>query len=208
MSELKIPEDKEEVIYEAALAEFSKNGYDLASTNKIVNSIDISKGTLFNYFGNKRNIYIFVVKRVLDFLTPIFLEDIKNLSPDFFERISQVSAAKLKLTLQYPEESNILLESFGTKFEDFKKELQSEYDKYVALSNKLLLDELDFSKFKPGIDVQVVFNMLLFIGEGFSKQITTLYKSDYKKILENRDFIQEEYNKYINIIRASVYKDI
>lgn len=208
MSELKIPEDKEEVIYEAALAEFSKNGYDLASTNKIVSSIDISKGTLFNYFGNKRNIYIFVVKRVLDFLTPIFLEDIKNLSPDFFERISQVSAAKLKLTLQYPEESNILLESFGTKFEDFKKELQSEYDKYVALSNKLLLDELDFSKFKPGIDVQVVFNMLLFIGEGFSKQITTLYKSDYKKILENRDFIQEEYNKYINIIRASVYKDI
>lgn len=207
MSELKIPEDKEEVIYEAALAEFSKNGYDLASTNKIVNSIDISKGTLFNYFGNKRNLYIFVVKKVLDFLTPIFLEDIKNLSSDFFERISQVSAAKLKLTLQYPEESNILLESFGTKFEDFKKELQSEYDKYVSLSNKLLLDELDFSKFKPGIDVQVVFNMLLFIGEGFSKQITTLYKSDYKKILENRDFIQEEYNKYINIIRASVYKD-
>ncbi|GKX65009.1 TetR/AcrR family transcriptional regulator [Inconstantimicrobium mannanitabidum] len=207
MSEIKIPGDKEAVIYKAALAEFSKNGYDLASTNKIVNSIDISKGTLFNYFGNKRNLYIFVVKKVLDFLTPILLEDIKNLSPDFFERISQVSAAKLKLTLQYPEESNILLESFGTKFEDFKKELQSEYDKYVVLSNKLLLDELDFSKFKSGIDVQVVFNMLLFIGEGFSKQITTLYKSDYKKILENRDFIQEEYNKYINIIRTSVYKD-
>lgn len=84
MSEIKIPKDKENMIYSAALLEFSKNGYKLSSTNKIVDSINISKGTLFNYFGNKRNLYLYVVNKCLDIITPILLEEIKNVSSDFF----------------------------------------------------------------------------------------------------------------------------
>lgn len=123
----------------------------------------------------------------------------------FFNRISEISTAKLKISLQYPAETTVLLESFGTQFDEFKKDLQPEYYKYVVLTNKLLLDGLDYSKFKPGVDINVVFNMLIYISEGVSKKVTELYGSDYKLILENRDSIQEEYNKYLDIIKESVY---
>ena len=54
------PEKRERII-NAALKEFAKNGYDKASTNEIVKESGISKGSLFNYFISKKELYLFLL---------------------------------------------------------------------------------------------------------------------------------------------------
>lgn len=53
--------DKRERIINAALNEFARNGYGKASTNEIIKEAGISKGSLFNYFNNKKELYLFLL---------------------------------------------------------------------------------------------------------------------------------------------------
>lgn len=201
-----LQKEKEDKIYKEALKEFAQNGYDKGSTNTIVKEAGISKGALFNYFKNKRRLYLYVVNRALKELEQAFLEDIKSVSCDLFERIAEICEYKVKLALKFPMESTITMEAFGVKFEDFQDELKSEYDRYVEISNKLLLENIDYSKFKEEVDVKAVFEMLLYISEGFSKKIMATYGSNYNVIMNNREKINKEFSRFVEIIKNSVYK--
>ena len=53
-------ERKNELI-EAALDEFSTNSYEHASLNKIIKIADISKGTFYYHFEDKKALYLFLV---------------------------------------------------------------------------------------------------------------------------------------------------
>lgn len=62
---LSLPIEKRTAIFNAALEEFADNGYSVASTNKICKCAGISKGSMFQYFENKEDLFLFVVKKAL-----------------------------------------------------------------------------------------------------------------------------------------------
>mgnify|MGYP001006429114 FL=1 len=59
-----IDEQKRQRVIRASIEEFAK-GYEVASTNEIVRKAGISKGLLFHYFGNKKNLYMSVFREVV-----------------------------------------------------------------------------------------------------------------------------------------------
>ncbi|KFZ26558.1 MAG: HTH-type transcriptional repressor AcnR [Candidatus Izimaplasma bacterium HR2] len=56
-----ISKEKQNKIIEAAFKEFSLHGYENSSTNRLVKSIGISKGSLYKYFSTKLDLYIYLV---------------------------------------------------------------------------------------------------------------------------------------------------
>jgi AcrR family transcriptional regulator len=54
-------ETKEEIL-EAAVEVFSKYGYSGSTTKKIAESAGISEGTIYNYFKNKRDLLLHIIK--------------------------------------------------------------------------------------------------------------------------------------------------
>jgi AcrR family transcriptional regulator len=58
----KLSSDKKERIIDASLKEFGKYGYVVASTNRIVKEVGISKGSLFKYFSSKQALYKYLVE--------------------------------------------------------------------------------------------------------------------------------------------------
>lgn len=58
----KIKQDK---IFNVALKEFSEKGYTLASTNSICKIAGISKGSIFQYFETKEDMFFFVIRKAL-----------------------------------------------------------------------------------------------------------------------------------------------
>ncbi|WP_340147199.1 TetR/AcrR family transcriptional regulator [Lentilactobacillus rapi] len=63
----RLPRDpqKEQAILTAAVQEFGKQGYR-ASTDKIAEVADVSKGSVFRYFDNKQHLYYAAVKQAID----------------------------------------------------------------------------------------------------------------------------------------------
>ncbi|MFN3410597.1 MAG: TetR/AcrR family transcriptional regulator [Exilispira sp.] len=67
-------ENPREKILEAALVEFSNHGYETASTNNISRLAGLSKGTIFNYYESKENLF----KKVLDYSISVFKKELNN----------------------------------------------------------------------------------------------------------------------------------
>ena len=57
-----LPEKKQENIIDIAITEFSNNPYETASISKIVREAEISKGSFYNYFENKKDLYRYLIE--------------------------------------------------------------------------------------------------------------------------------------------------
>lgn len=57
----RLPEEKKKIIREAAIKEFARVPYEKASINKIIKNADISRGSFYTYFEDKKDVinYIF-----------------------------------------------------------------------------------------------------------------------------------------------------
>ncbi len=61
-------------ILEASLIEFSQHSYETASTNNISKLAKLSKGTIFNYYESKENLF----KNVIDYSISIFKKELSS----------------------------------------------------------------------------------------------------------------------------------
>jgi len=56
-----LPNKKQQVITELAIAEFANNDYQNASITKIVKQAKIAKGSFYQYFEDKKELYLYLV---------------------------------------------------------------------------------------------------------------------------------------------------
>lgn len=63
---------KQEKIYQALLQEFATHPYAEASTNRIAKQAGIAKGSLFNYFEDKEDLYLYtLITTHMDLVAPL-----------------------------------------------------------------------------------------------------------------------------------------
>jgi AcrR family transcriptional regulator len=58
---LNLPEEKRKVIIDAAIDEFAEYGLENASTNRIVANSGISKGSFYQYFEDKQDVFMYLL---------------------------------------------------------------------------------------------------------------------------------------------------
>ncbi|WP_133502361.1 HTH-type transcriptional regulator RutR [Marinomonas balearica] len=98
-------QSKQNRIMEAALTLFSRYGLGGTSIDQVAELADVSKSNLLYHFNSKEQLYIEVIKRVLDvWITPLagFSEDQEPM-----EAISNYIRIKLEMSRDFPEESRL-----------------------------------------------------------------------------------------------------
>jgi len=58
---LNLPEEKRNTIIGAAIDEFAQYGLENASTNRIVDNSGISKGSFYQYFEDKQDVFMYLL---------------------------------------------------------------------------------------------------------------------------------------------------
>ena len=58
--------DKQQRITQTAVDEFCEKGYHGASINAMVERLGIAKGSIFQYFGDKKGLFSFIFERCLE----------------------------------------------------------------------------------------------------------------------------------------------
>lgn len=59
-----LPEEKKDKIIAVAIDEFAQNHYEKVTINKIVKRAEIPKGSFYQYFENKDDLYIFMFSQI------------------------------------------------------------------------------------------------------------------------------------------------
>jgi len=209
---MKLSEEKRDRIMKSAIEEFGKNGYTSASTDVIALNSEISKGSLFNYFGSKKNLYIFITNEIADFLNKEILCEVDKLeSEDFFQRMKHLSLTKQKMFIKYPYESKILIEAFISPPQEVKKEIGVLYQRYYVYGFKILQDYIikyinkDMLKLNVKKEDAIFVVMTLF--EALTKKYTKEYESKTENIMDNTNGIYKEFDRYIDIMKYGLYKN-
>ena len=193
---------KRDRIINSALEEFSKRGFDKASTNIIVKNAGISKGLLFHYFDNKKILHSYLENYVVRTVISNIREQIDWNETDFFNRMKHVALIKGGLTFRYPYIFNF----FTTVLAD--KSIDDIYvyreDLAPGLMEKIYVYNIDYSKFKPTLDMERTMKIINWVFEKFSleildKLLKTSKTFEYKQI-------EEDFNKYVDILKEAFYK--
>ncbi len=110
---LKLPPEKKKAIFDAAVAEFSENSFSNASINKIVKEAGIPRGSFYQYFEDKEDVYVYVLteigKEKLSYVNSItvpdgigFVEHMMLISRQAFEWAEkQPSYFKIGMLMEY-----------------------------------------------------------------------------------------------------------
>ncbi len=98
----KLADDKQQAIIKAAIFEFASQGYQKASCNNVVKVAGISKGSLFQYFGSKEGLFLFVFGRFIGKVKETVKEATAT-KADFFDLVHAILVAGLRFIDSYPQ---------------------------------------------------------------------------------------------------------
>src|SRR5690554_2370924 len=92
-----IDQFKRDRIIENAIKEFANNHYDKASINKIIKESDIAKGSFYQYFKNKQDLYNYLIdlirEKKLEYVTNTM---IKPQEYSFFDVLADMNKVAVK----------------------------------------------------------------------------------------------------------------
>jgi AcrR family transcriptional regulator len=83
---LNLPEDKRRRITNVALDEFALHDYRGASLSRIVETAGIAKGSMYQYFDDKKDLYLYLVGLAAETKFGFINEAITDFKGDFFKR--------------------------------------------------------------------------------------------------------------------------
>ena len=81
--------DKQKRIIEAAILEFSEKGFENANTNRIARDANISVGSLFKYFNNKTDLFLYIVK-LAEAELESQIHSVLSMEKDFFDTVDMI----------------------------------------------------------------------------------------------------------------------
>lgn len=204
----KLPEEKKKKIIDVCIKEFSEKGYINASTNNIVLKAGISKGSLFNYFDNKKNLYLYIVDYEINFYLNLMLDKIKINNPDILNRILEWAELKLSIAIEQPLAYDFFANAFINVPEELKDEIQIRYNKLYDEGYRLSVEDIDYTLFRDDIDKQKAIELIFMSLNGISEKKILQYKSiednGYNQIHKAYDELKE----YVSILRKVYYKNV
>jgi AcrR family transcriptional regulator len=127
---LKLLPEKQRRILDAAIREFADKGYAGASMNRVVEDAGISKGALFQYFGSKASLFMYVYRKAFD-LVKMTLRTVrdKTRQEDFFDRLELLMAAGMRFIEDHPALARIYYHLIYTGDSPFKAEILRELNR-------------------------------------------------------------------------------
>lgn len=200
-----LDEQKQLRILNAAIYEFAQKGYDQASTNGIVKSAGISKGLLFHYFKSKKDLYLFLHQHFVEVLKTEFFSELQLDEPDVFVRIKNIMMMKSQMMKKHPEIFNFLMSAYMENSSEVKHELDHNHHALMHSSYAKILEDIDQTKFREGVDMNRAVQIVFWVLEGFSNQV--LEKT--KLLAQSNNGLTDEFTEadvYIEMLKKAFYK--
>jgi AcrR family transcriptional regulator len=103
-----LPDEKRLRFISVAMHEFAHNDFDSASVGRIVRTLGIAKGSVYQYFDDKKALWIFLKQHAeevrLEYTRTIYRKDY----PDFYHWFRAVKEKQIKFHLERPDEALLL----------------------------------------------------------------------------------------------------
>lgn len=152
---LNLPEDKRNRITEAAIREFAAQGYAGASINRMIDRLQIAKGSIFQYFGDKRGLFTHVFNLAMDMVKD-YLRDVRDatMDADIFTRLNRTLAAGIAFVNDHPRIFALYLRIQSDQTIPLRDDILSALRRYShTYLRSLLKDARDRGELRSDLDL-------------------------------------------------------
>jgi len=202
---LNIQQEKQERILNAAMKEFAQKGFENASTNEIVKKAEISKGLLFHYFKNKKNLFLYLYDYCINLYINEFYKKINMDETDIFVKLRQCTLIKSELLMKYPEIFIFIEVAYREKSKSIESDLKLINEELTVNNYNKVFENIDTSKFKEGLDIKKCISIIIWTIDGFGAQTM----KEEKLITSNEEVYETIFAQatiYMDILKKCFYK--
>ncbi|WP_334075406.1 TetR/AcrR family transcriptional regulator [Paenibacillus sp. A14] len=197
---------KIDIILQYALEEFSEQGYRKASTNRIIQKADTSKGILFHYFGSKKGLYLQILDQCLDQFEAFLNAELSEMPEDILERYVTISTAKVKMFMKYPTIYKLVVSAFQDTPEELRAELAEREQRIKKQGEAWFRTKIDTSRFRETFvterALEIVASVLEMKTRKFMEEFGGLPDRGTSRLLK----VTKEFEEIITILKIGIYK--
>lgn len=194
-----LPKDKQDRVMDSAIQEFSEKGYQKASIQSIVDRAAISKGSMYQYFKDKKELYVYIYEQAviakLDMMNSL-MDETKG--KNFYEIMHLLLLAGIDFAKKHPREQKMFLSDQSNDFNNLPKEVKKAINgiiyiegvkKYQIFMSELISNAKKDGSLRNDIDDQFVNFIVTFMLKAFTEYVVMINQSiddtkDIRKIAD------------------------
>jgi len=190
-------EDKKLRIFESAVNEFSLNTFTDASINQIIKEAKISRGSFYQYFEDKEDLFRYVITRIREEKIEILYDVDEEQSGEFIHVFIQSMEYMLKWKSIKPKyfQIGMLMEKDES---DIVRELKGLTSFGINRLKAMIKEDQKNGHIRIDIDVDLVLDMVLTSGMKLVKQCDNNDEFDSNKF-------SDQMNKLIDVVQNGIH---
>lgn len=197
----KLPREKQERILNACMEVFANHEYKHASTDDMAARANISKGMLFYYFHNKRDLCAYLFQYAIGVTRRRMWELAAFDREDFFDLLAQATRIKGQIMAEHPALYDFLMRAYYEADPAVAGLVRDIRDVGLSRNMDYMLERLPLEKFREGIDPRLALKLVLWSAEGYMK----LQKD--QGTAGDLDAIVNEYMAAMELLKRAFYKE-
>jgi AcrR family transcriptional regulator len=203
---LNLPEKKRLMIEDAAMNEFAIHGFDNASINRIVADCQIAKGSFYQYFEDKRDLFNHLMTRIAEekhnYISPVMLNPQAH---DFFTLLQEMHRSALEFAKQNPKAALIGNQVYKNQEHPVHKEIfKGSRDAGKTFYNQLIALAISRGEIRADIDKEFVIHILMSLNVStFEYYFETIKGTDFNIAAVDED-VMDTVNLFIDFIKNGI----
>lgn len=202
-----IPEEKREKITKMLIKYFAERPYSKVDIEDIAKECGIAKGSMYQYFENKKDMYFYAVKiateKSLEILKDVNFEDIS-----IFDYVEQSFEVSWNFLMKYPYEYMLLEKSAFYDDSPYREEIRDYYEKIT----KSILFDFVVKNQKSGfirddIPTEVIVAFIEGSSWAFKRLFVSIAKNKDIKIRDlPMDYVKKLQKDYLTLLKEGIKK--
>jgi AcrR family transcriptional regulator len=202
-----LPEEKQKRVLETAIEEFSEKGYGGASINLIVSKLGIAKGSIYQYFTNKKSLFLHIFDYAVELIRKT-LKQVKNETRDapVFERIKKSLLAGVDFIEWHPSIYRIYLKIMFEREAPFRQELLHRIRLFSSeYLTSLLIEGKERGEIRKDVDVKVAVFLLDAVMDRFLQACAVPFLDSGIKVYRmDRQIIEQRVDEIVEVLKKGL----
>ena len=157
-----LPDEKKKRVIKAAIDEFAQKGYTKASITRIVNKAEIAKGSFYQYFEDKEDLYRHILKKAVEKKFKYVQKELNDYEgDDFFEYWRRLNIAGLKYAEDNIKLAEVASDIVKNKDQKFYRSIIDEYKNLgEGMFERLLKKAVEAGQVRKDINITYTAGLL------------------------------------------------
>ena len=203
---------EKENILDVCFEVFVLHGYAKTSTAMLAEAAGISKALIFHHFESKKKLYISILERCFDKMTPELNQEFPAEYGDFFEAKEQNGLKTIDYMRKNPKLNRIFFEAFYStpdelKYEihQFKAHMDEKYRAMNAERESQMMKLFNKISLREGVDLKEAYELIQVVSEYFRMKLAAEL-TDTKKLYDDgywENFFEKK-NSFLEMVRFGI----